>query len=578
MRIPAIVLVATVSFGALSALWSVVVPLLEAPDEPDHLALVLVLADGRPYPAYDGLMSPLSVYRTCYEYAASIRACPRTDEIVTPTGTRRHPRQQAPPKVLRPTWKDRNGAAPVGALNQMPQHPPLYYELMAGVLRVERRIRGGPWSLDREIALLRLANALLVMPLPLLAWWAARRFGLDQTTSIAASFAMFGVPMLTHIGSTLNNDNLLTVCGAVVIALLAGVLRGDRSLKTGALLGVAIGVALLTKAFAAVFPPLAILAYLIGARSTWPGAATTDGAEARHGLDDASADAVDDDLFVPDTVPCTTRSWRESLLAIIAPLGLAGLVTVVLSAWWYLGVHSRTGSFTPTVEDAALTSDLQTKGFTPHVGGWIGDFIANVNTRFWGSFGWFAVSFTGPLAVALSVIVVLAVGSALATRRTPGAVGRSPGRLARLWLLTPTAALTVLVAGRSWNIYATTSKLIFAQGRYLFAGIVGLALLVAIGARRAFGRRTPFVLIGAAGLLQLHALRRCLTVFWGLPGLGPRGQTKAMVAYSGWPGSMVAAIAVVALLCGLAMAGGLVHLGLHDPDATEAVPVGSDAP
>ena len=46
------------------------------PDDPDHLALVLVLADGHKYPEYDGLMSPLSVYRTCYVYAVSIRACP----------------------------------------------------------------------------------------------------------------------------------------------------------------------------------------------------------------------------------------------------------------------------------------------------------------------------------------------------------------------------------------------------------------------------------------------------------------------------------------------------------------------
>lgn len=268
-RVPAVVLAATVAFGALAALWSVVVPLLEAPDEPDHLALVLHLADGNPYPEYDGLQSQAALFRMCRTYVSSIRACPREGEVVSPTAMRRHPLADAPPKAGRPAWDDNGGGVGVGALNQMPQHPPLYYQLMASVLRVERAINGGPWSLDRELALLRLANVALVAPLPLLAWWAARRFGLDQATAIGACFALFAVPMLTHIGSTLNNDNLLTLCGAVLVALLAGVLRGDRSLRTALAVGAVIGLGLLTKAFAVIFPPLALLAYVIG--STSPG-------------------------------------------------------------------------------------------------------------------------------------------------------------------------------------------------------------------------------------------------------------------------------------------------------------------
>ncbi|MEZ5177716.1 MAG: DUF2142 domain-containing protein [Acidimicrobiales bacterium] len=351
-RVPAVVLVATVAFGALAALWSVAVPLLEAPDEPDHLALVLHLADGNPYPEFDGLQSQAAVYRMCRVYVSSIRACPRDDEVVSPTGMRRHPREQAPPKSERPAWDDLGGDEPVGALNQMPQHPPLYYQLMAGVLRVERAVNGGPWSLDRELALLRLANVALVTPLPLLAWWAARRFRLDQATAIGACFAVFAVPMLTHIGSTLNNDNLLNLCGALLVALLAGVLRGDRSLRTGLAVGAVIGVGLLTKAFAVIFPPLAVLAYAIGA-------------------------VVDPDR----------PAWRESVARVARPLGAAGLVSIVLAGWWYVGVRLRTGSFTPTVEDAALTSALAPAGFEPRVGTFLGQFLPAVDTRFWGPTG-----------------------------------------------------------------------------------------------------------------------------------------------------------------------------------------------
>ncbi|MBX3286069.1 MAG: DUF2142 domain-containing protein [Actinobacteria bacterium] len=537
-RVPAVVLVATVAFGALAALWSVAVPLLEAPDEPDHLALVLHLADGNPYPEFDGLQSQAAVYRMCRVYVSSIRACPRDDEVVSPTGMRRHPREQAPPKSERPAWDDLGGDEPVGALNQMPQHPPLYYQLMAGVLRVERAVNGGPWSLDRELALLRLANVALVTPLPLLAWWAARRFRLDQATAIGACFAVFAVPMLTHIGSTLNNDNLLNLCGALLVALLAGVLRGDRSLRTGLAVGAVIGVGLLTKAFAVIFPPLAVLAYAIGA-------------------------VVDPDR----------PAWRESVARVARPLGAAGLVSIVLAGWWYVGVRLRTGSFTPTVEDAALTSALAPAGFEPRVGTFLGQFLPAVDTRFWGSYGGYPVRLSEGVAWLLTASVAAAVASALATREAPGAApGSEPARrLATAWFLVPVAALAVLVVGRSWGIYATTSKLVFAQGRYLFAGLVALVVPVAMGIRRGAGRWTPFVLVALAAVAQAHALRRSLADYWGGPGLGPRGQVRALVAYSGWPGEVVALFGIAAAVSAGALAWTLVGLARTDPDEPDAM-------
>lgn len=549
-RVPAVVLAATVAFGALAALWSVVVPLLEAPDEPDHLALVLHLADGNPYPEYDGLQSQAALFRMCRTYVSSIRACPREGEVVSPTAMRRHPLADAPPKSGRPVWDDNGGGVGVGALNQMPQHPPLYYQLMASVLRVERAINGGPWSLDRELALLRLANVALVAPLPLLAWWAARRFGLDQATAIGACFALFAVPMLTHIGSTLNNDNLLTLCGAVLVALLAGVLRGDRSLRTALAVGAVIGLGLLTKAFAVIFPPLALLAYVIG--STSPG----------------------------------RPPWRQAAARVARPLAAAGVVTAALAGWWYVGVRLRTGSFTPTVEDAALTSALAPAGFEPDPVEFARQFLPAVNTRFWGSFGWYSVRVSDWVAWIATALVLAAIVSALATRRTPGAApGSEPaGRPATAWFLAPVAALAVIVAGRSWGIYATTSKLVFAQGRYLFAGITALAVPVAMGVRRGAGRWTPFAFVAAAVAAQGHALRRSIADYWGGPGLGPRGQARALVAYSGWPGEVVGVLVVVAIVAAAVLAWVLADLARSDPDRVgdpevpEGLAVGSGAP
>jgi small subunit ribosomal protein S36 len=516
-RVPRVVLAATVAFALLGAVWSVVAPLGEAPDEPAHLALVLHLADGNPYPAFDELENQVAIIRLCRTYAAATRACPNEGEEVTATSTRRHPRADAPDKGERPAWDHEGGDARLGQLNQMPQHPPLYYQAMATVLRVERAVLGGPSSTDRELALLRLANVALIAPLPLLAWWAAKRFGLDDDTGAVAAVAVLAVPMLSHIGSTLNNDNLLTLLASVLIALLAGVVRGDRSLRTGALVGLVTALALLTKAFAAVFPPLIVVAYLIGARR-----------------------------------------------ALLRPLAVAGGVTVLGAGWWYLGVRSRTGSFAPSIEGRRLTSALQPPGFQPDLGRFVGEFASKLDQRFWGSFGWYTVRVSWGWALLATVVVLAAVATALAPRRGAG----DSTRLQRTFLLLPIGALGAFVLLRARSLYVTTGQFPFIQGRYLFAGLVGVFVLVAAGARRWSARWALPGTLAVAGVLQGHALRRCLADWWGGPGLGPRGQVQAMVAWSAWPGELLGLLAVVAL----AAAGWLVA------EVVRGRPVGSDSP
>jgi hypothetical protein len=114
-------------------------------------------------------------------------------------------------------------------------------------------------------------------------------------------------------------------------------------------------------------------------------------------------------------------------------------------------------------------------------------------------------------------------------------------------LLAPTLLLGGLVAVRAWRLHVTTGQYQFIQGRYLFAGIVGSVVVVAAGVQAVVPRRwcAPAVLV-AGGALQLEALRLVLAGYWGGPGLGPRGQVRALVAWSAWPGWMVAAIAVAA--------------------------------
>ena len=146
------------------------------------------------------------------------------------------------------------------------------------------------------------------------------------------------------------------------------------------------------------------------------------------------------------------------------------------------------------------------------------------------------------MALICTLVVVAAVVTALLARRDEG----GSTRLQRAFLLVPFLLLFGFVLVRAWGLYATTSKFPFIQGRYLFAGIVGLMVLVALGFRRWSGRWAPLVVAGLAALVQLEALRRCLQGWWGGPGLGPRGQIEALVAWSAWPGEALALLALAA--------------------------------
>lgn len=528
-RVPAVVLAASAVFAALGVLWSVVAPLDEAPDEPAHLGLVLHLADGRPYPDFDELHSPASVYRLCRTFATATRACPQEGETVTITSTRRHPAADAPDKSIRPVWDDEGGARQ-GGLNQMAQHPPLYYEAMAGVLRVERTVFGGPWSLDRELALLRLANVALVAPLPLLAWWAATRALLSRRVAVVASFAPLALPMLTHIGSTVNNDNLLTLCGAGIVALLAGVAVGDRSLRTATAVGVVAAIGMLAKASAVVFLPAIVIAYLIGWLVRRDGRA------------------------------------RPSVGRAAVPAAVAGGVMAAGSAWWYVRVRLRTGRFAPTIEDTRLTTALRPAGFQVDVGSYAAMLGRGLAQRFWGSFGWYSVRFSTGFAYTLTaVLVALVLVAFCAGRVRRGSAhdgagspeGEAPGAWLLVALLAPLVLFGAFVVQRSFLLYQRTSKFQFLQGRYLFPAVTGLAVVVAVALSRLAGRRALPIAVAASAGLQGWALRRAVVGFWGGPGVGPVGQVRALVAWSAWPGEVftLLGLGLVAAISWLGRAG-----------------------
>ena len=515
---PRIVVLATIGFLALVVAWSVLTPLAEAPDEPAHLGLILDVAqhDGA-YPQYDALPQKEGAFALCQAYAVSVKWCPTKTELAHHTVVRARPADEAPPKSSRPQWDAGTFTKAVpGRMNQMPQHPPLYYEVMAGALRLERGLTPGHWSVDHELAYLRLINALLLLPLPFLAWAAARRAGADDLVGSVAAVSMLGIPQLTHIGGALNNDNLFATVVGVLAVLLAGVARGDRSRRTAVLVGVAAAAALLTKGFAVVLPPVIVLAYLVGER-----ARITD-------------------------VAGRLRAWVDAARAAMGPLVVAGLVTIIGAGWWYVGKVATTGQVMPSIENHRLTAKLKAIGFHPSFGHYLSSLVSKVVEGFWGAYGWRSVKLPVPMSWAATIVSfaflviawrrarpALETGETGAARSSTASV--SKGMIAAC--VTPIAAFAAFVVIRSWVIYTGTSRLAFQQGRYLFAGLVGVAVVTASGAVQVVGRRR-ILPITAAAVVVIQAVG-ILAAYHGWWALGLRTgfvqPVRATVAWSGWP-------------------------------------------
>jgi small subunit ribosomal protein S36 len=509
LRPPRLVVVATATFAVLTAFWSVFTPLAEAPDEPAHLGLVLHVAETGRYPTHDGLHHTAGMFQICLDHATTAKWCRNAEERAADVKVRDRPADAAPPKDERPHWDDPGfrSSAP-GRLNQMPQHPPLYYGVMAAALRVERAVVPGGLSIDRELALLRMLNVLVVLPIPWLAWCLARRLGLGDDVGTVAAVVPLTVPQLTHIGSTLNNDNLFVVLVSALMVLLAGVARGDRSRRTAVLVGLTTGLALLTKGFGIVLPPVVSLAYWIGSAA-------------------------------PGTKAHRSGGWQR----VRGRAGLGALaVGFVVCGWWYVAKLIATGHIMPSIEDARLDGSERPAGLQPELGEYVGTTVSRLVEGFWGAFGWRAVKLPTAISLATTLLCLVAGAAAFRHRARMRADDEPVGRATLVMLLVPLALLTVFVVVRSAVIYHEAGVLAFQQGRYLFAGLTGAAVVVAIGARHLLGQRTLAVAVGGVLLMQGLAIAWCLRSWWGADGTVLLESLRAVVAWSGWPDIVVIAI------------------------------------
>ncbi len=443
----------TVLVAGIACTWALLTPPFQAPDEPQHLNSVIRVAHGGGWPAPgEATMSPaVREARQEVAYGTDLpgRFADRDD--------RRQFVDATPTPAADRVRVDAENSQPYGTptdpvdVDQMTQHPPLYYALGAAVLHALGLV-DARW--DLQLLALRLFDVLLLLPVVPLASWAARRLtGSVAAGLVAGAFTLF-VPQVGHVLGALNNDALVTLVGTVVTALCVRVLTGDRSVRTAVVIGAVVGVGLLTKVMAAFLLPVVALAYLLAPRPD-PGRAAWS---------------------------VTARAGR------VVAMGLAALV---VGGWWWLRNLLVLGTVQPVGVQNRLP-DLVPEGPVTYVAtAW-----PRLARSFFGDLGWLDVR--TPVGLWLTGTVALAALAAVAL----SARGLRRGVVTLLALPT---TLAVAVLANGWGFYAEHGRLTGHQGRYLFAGLLALSVVVAVAAWRLVGRderrlaaATPLVLV--AGL------------------------------------------------------------------------------
>lgn len=500
-RVPAAVWALCVVQLLAALAWSVLTPVLRGPDEPAHVDLAWQLA--RSGPAW---LDPVDTELSAAVLAALPRAHPDAeldpdsayvllDPAVRAT---RFTAAAAPPRAERRALAELPAGEATARTNQMTAHPLPPYLVGAGVLAAAP----ADTAHDAHAWLLRVLVALVAAPLPALAHATARRAGADTATGLTAAGLVLAVPMLTHLAGTFNNDLPLATLGGVLALGLARLAGGDAGTRTGLLLGGSIGAGALIKAFALLWPP----AVLVAAGVAW-------------------------------------RTRRAPAAAVGRCVALAGVVAAGLGAWWWvrnLIVHG-------TVQPGGV---LYEEGGAPAVdaGRWLVLAASRLPLRFFGQLGWSEVALPWTLVWALTAVGAVAVAAVLV-----GRAGRE-SRRAALALLAPAAVTYVAVLASAWSIYQATGQPAGLQGRYLYGGLVGLVVVVAVGVHALAGRAAPLappVTLLAAGTVQLVAVAAVLDHWYGPPQAGVGERLAAVVGWSPLPPAATVGIGGLTVVAGV---------------------------
>lgn len=454
-RLPRAVVVLTALWVASLVLWSVLLPTFRSADESRHVSAAYYLLETGDWPGFQQMPQLPWVIDATPPGDPGYQPLPAD----VPAGT-------AASFVER---RDAPGALSEGPVNTIGQHPPLYYWLLGKV------IAASPQDVPAAATVwtLRLANVALLAPLPLLLAYGARRLGGSGPAVTTAAALPLAIPQLGALGGAVNNDNLLIAAAAATTVLCVSVLTGDLRRRTAVLTGLTLALALLSKAFALALVPLVVLSYLIAGR--------------RHG----------------------------QLRPALSGLGLAAAVAA-LGGWWWVGNLLRYGTLQPAghaspLEDGPL-------GVIEALPGYASEAATLIPMRFWATLSIKRGDLPPPFPFWMTTILFVLLIAALVaipvlTRRYPMGLRALDATV----LVLPFFAALLLVIEGTWGLYRETGIARGLQGRYLYVGLAGALLVLALALSRISRRSERFmpIVVTVAGLTFLAvSMRKVLGFHW----------------------------------------------------------------
>jgi 4-amino-4-deoxy-L-arabinose transferase-like glycosyltransferase len=415
------------------------------PDEFRHVGLSVAVASGAVLPWPDP-----GTFSTTRGVAAGL-----LDPALAKGKTLYSAKQAPPNRAAWPSYEELGGDDPGNRPNQLVQHPPTYYYLMGAALHLLPDWAGRPYV---DVYLfLRLLNVLLLAPLTLLIYAAAKRLLGAGPAASAAAVAVLAIPQVARNGASVENDNLLVLLLAALTVLTVFVITGDTSRRTALGIGVLGVLALLTKGLALFLPLYLVVVY---AYAWW-------------------------------------RYGRRALLPALLALAVVGFG----SGWWWLRNMVVFGVIQPE------GNQLVQNGLGPPRTTWaqtgpefVEGFVRRMNYRFWlDAHIWSPPRWVELFDGVLAAVLLVGLLAGLATmRRWP-----SFGLLRALILLVPAACQLGIIVVGAWHSWQSTLFPAGQQGRYIYGGLVGLLVVSCAGLARLLGRYARLLpaLLLAGGLV-----------------------------------------------------------------------------
>ncbi len=236
------------------ALWSLVFPLWQGPDEDDHYAVIQFIGETGRLPDAGDEILPDEV--TLSRQLADVGRLPYAPEqrqgfTGGPLGPNEPVFDALDPAVRR--------SFDLGGVGKLMHATPLYYALAAPIYRLTA---GG--SLLWRVQMQRLFAVLVGSPVVIAAYLISRQlFPWDPNMRLTIPFLVAFQPMMTEITAVVSVDGLLILCYSLLIFLTIDLLRRGLNGWNAAAIGVVFAVGVLTKPTLNGYAPIIALAVLV---------------------------------------------------------------------------------------------------------------------------------------------------------------------------------------------------------------------------------------------------------------------------------------------------------------------------